>query len=317
MRDASDIWLFYALTALQLGLSAFFFPARNALLPDLVSAEELPVANALTSSTWSIMLAFGTALGGLLAGIIGVHATFIIDALSFLVSAFLIVRIKHTEISRVKSKNVSIKNSIFQYLDGWRFLKSNPSVMAVALHKGANDFFIVGGLNVFLVLLAKDYFPLGKGGGISIGLTWAAAGIGSGVGPLIARHFTRDRVKGIQIALIVCYVVSAIGIGIIATMSGLIGLIVGAFMRGMGGGLMYVFSSQLLMQSVPSSHRGRIFSIEFAFRTFLSAAGAAIVGIGIDSTLGIQGVLWISTCAALVPGILWTLWLRRQSVIFV
>ncbi len=64
VRDANDIPFLYLLTAIQLGISGLFFPARNAIFPDVVSRQELGAANALSSSTWSTMLALGTALGG-------------------------------------------------------------------------------------------------------------------------------------------------------------------------------------------------------------------------------------------------------------
>ena len=68
VRDVNQVWLLYALTALQLGISGFFYPARNALLPDIVSRNELGTANALSSGTWSVMLALGAAVGGIVAG---------------------------------------------------------------------------------------------------------------------------------------------------------------------------------------------------------------------------------------------------------
>ena len=45
VRDASWVWLLYALTAIQLGISGFFFTARTAILPDLVdrAASEPPM----------------------------------------------------------------------------------------------------------------------------------------------------------------------------------------------------------------------------------------------------------------------------------
>jgi MFS family permease len=69
VRSADQIWLLYLLTAIQLGISGFFFPARNAILPDITTKAELGAANALSSTTWSVMLALGAALGGLVSGI--------------------------------------------------------------------------------------------------------------------------------------------------------------------------------------------------------------------------------------------------------
>src|SRR5262245_50188697 len=59
VREPEQVWLIYLLTGLQLGLSGFFFPARTAILADITEPEELGTANALTSTTWSMMLSFG------------------------------------------------------------------------------------------------------------------------------------------------------------------------------------------------------------------------------------------------------------------
>ena len=71
VRDASFVWLVYMLAAVQLGISGFFFTARTAILPDLVESQGVGSANAITSATWSAMLALGAAAGGLVAGTLG------------------------------------------------------------------------------------------------------------------------------------------------------------------------------------------------------------------------------------------------------
>jgi MFS family permease len=95
VREPHQVWALYALTAVQLGISGFFFPSRNALLPDIVNRAELGGANALSSATWSVMLALGAAIGGLVAGQWGIYPAFVIDSATFLVSALLIVRIAY------------------------------------------------------------------------------------------------------------------------------------------------------------------------------------------------------------------------------
>jgi len=79
IREPEQVWMLYVLTAIQLGISGFFFPARSAILPDLVEPRELGAANALSSATWSIMLALGAALGGVVAGSWGIYPAFWAD----------------------------------------------------------------------------------------------------------------------------------------------------------------------------------------------------------------------------------------------
>jgi len=93
IQDVQDIWLLYVLTILQLSISAFFEPARAAILPTIVARQDIITANALAGATWSVMLALGAALGGLITALLGTTSAFIIDAATFLlVSAWFVLQ---------------------------------------------------------------------------------------------------------------------------------------------------------------------------------------------------------------------------------
>ena len=94
IRSPEHVWFVYLLSFLQLGIGGFFFPARSALLPDIVRSDQVGAANALTSATWSVMLATGAAPGGFVAGTWGIYPSFVIDALSFVLSALILSRIR-------------------------------------------------------------------------------------------------------------------------------------------------------------------------------------------------------------------------------
>ena len=88
------LWLLYVLTALQFVFSAVFYPAETALIPNVVDADDLVTANTLDSLTWSTMLAFGAMLGGLATAFLGVTVAFVLDALSFVVSAWFVSQVR-------------------------------------------------------------------------------------------------------------------------------------------------------------------------------------------------------------------------------
>jgi predicted MFS family arabinose efflux permease len=87
-------------------------------------------------------------------------------------------------------------------------------------------------------------------------------------------------------------------------------VLLGTLLRAVGGGINWVFATQLLLQLVPNRVRGRVFSIEFAFFTLASAVGAAGGGWALDATaIGISGMLWWMAGLTLIPGALWALWM--------
>jgi MFS family permease len=316
VREPEQVWLLYVLTAIQLDLSGFFFPARNAILPDIVSRRELGAANALSSATWSVMLAFGAALGGLVAGQWGAYPAFVIDALTFLLSAFLIARIVYHHDSALTGDR-SVASAIRQYIDGLRYLGRHKDTLAIALHKGAFGLFVAGGFQVVQVALAERVFVIGEGGGTSLGLIYGAMGVGTGLGPIIARRFTGDQDRPLRIAIGVSYLIAALGLVLIAPLYSFGLLLAGTVLRGIGGGIGWVFSTQLLLHLLPDRVRGRVFATEFALFTLMNATGAAIGGWTLDNTdLDLSGMIWIMAGLVLIPGVLWALWniyrARRQ-----
>lgn len=309
VREPGQIWLLYALTAIQLALSGFFFPARNAILPDVVTRQELGAANALSSATWSVMLAFGAALGGIVAGQWGVYPAFIIDALTFLGSAILISRIKYHHDSALVSADNSVGAAVRQYVDGLSYLWRHQDSLAIALHKGAFALTVGGIFSVIQVTMAEQVFVIGEGGGTGLGLLYATMGVGTGLGPIIARRFTGDRDRSLRIAIGLGYLIAALGLAMMANLANFGVLLIGTALRGIGGGIGWVFATQLLFQLVPDRVRGRVFSTEFAFFALMSAAGSAAGGWLLDnSSLGISGMLWLMAVLVLVPAVLWVLW---------
>src|SRR5947208_10247326 len=90
VRSRSTVWLVYPLLLLETIMAAFFEPARNSVIPNITAREDVIVANTLASSTWSVNLMIGAALGGLVAAFLGRDAVFVLNAISFLLSALLI-----------------------------------------------------------------------------------------------------------------------------------------------------------------------------------------------------------------------------------
>ena len=309
VREPGQVWLLYALTAVQLGISGFFFPTKNAILPDIVSSRELGAANAISSATWSVMLAFGAALGGLVAGAWGNRPAFILDALTFVASAVFILRIRYERPAALEDSGRTLGAALQQYLDGLRYLRRHAGILFIVLHKGAVSLMVSGGFQVVQVTIAEQVFVIGRGGGTSMGLMFALVGVGTGVGPIVARVFTGDRDRPLQIAILIGYFLAALGLALAAPLWSFAWVLFGTFIRGIGAGIVWVFSTQLLLQLVPNRVRGRVFATEFAILTLMNAIGAAAAGSALDSNFTLTTMLLWMAGLTILPGFLWLLWL--------
>lgn len=309
VREPRHVWLLYAITAIQLGLTGLYFPTRHAILPDIVTRRELGAANALSSATWSVMLAFGAALGGLFAGRFGVYPSFVIDSATFVTSALILSRVVYQHKPPLSGAQTNLGAAFGQYLDGLRYLRHHLDVLFVAFQKGAAALFAGGALQVVIVSLGETVFVFGKGGGTGLGLLYGALGVGTGLGPILARRFTGDRDRQMRIAIVLSYLMIAIGLSLAAPLISFPVVLAGTALHGFGMGVGWVFSTQLLLHITPDRVRGRVFSTEFALQTLSNAIGALAGGWALDLPgLGIHGMLLWMRSLILIPGLLWAAW---------
>lgn len=307
VRDANDIWLLYALTVLLFGVSGFFSPARSAILPDITSPQELGTANTLGAATWSVMLAVGAAIGGVTTGLFGSQTAFIIDGFTFAISAGLLFKIRlpgppsGAGETRTRAK-----------LTALRYMFQHPDILIIALHKAAISLLMSSGVQIVLVEIAKRYFVIGVGGALSLGIMYCMNGIGSGIGPILARRWTGDRDKPLRVSINWGYLIASIGIAITASLYNFGIVLFGGLVRSIGGGIAWVFSTQLLLQRAPNEIRGRIFGTEFALFTLMGGASSLITGALLDR-FQLQTILNGMAILNLIPVLLWWLWCRHQS----
>ena len=312
VREADDIWLLYVLIAIQHGISGLFFPVRNAILPDLTSEHELGTANALSGTTWSTMLSLGAALGGLVSGLFGVYVAFGVDAITYFVSAYFLWSIHYVKPQREDKESgngFSLRQIFDDYVEGIRFIAQKRDILAIVLHKTGISLIAFVPFELIYVLLSQERFRFGEGGGLGLGLMYAMVGLGSGIGPLLARYFTGDVDRSVRWAIAVSYLITLAGIIIAAPVISFPLFLLGTFLRAFGNGVIWVFSTQLLLQHLPNQVRGRVMGTEYALFTIGSACAAAIAGWGLDLAGAATPVLWTMAVLWLLPTGLWIWWI--------
>jgi MFS family permease len=305
------IWLLYVLTALQFVFSAVFTPAETALIPSVVDEDDLITANALDGLTWSTMLAFGAMLGGLAAAFFCVIVAFLLDALSFLLSAWFVARVHVPDKVGIDAGAAhDLKSGMFAFVEGMRYLAGEPYILGIALAK-AGGALVWGAINVIEVPLAEQVFPLMGNGSLTLGILYAATGIGTGVGPLVMRHWLGDS-KGAQMrAIHLGFGAMTLGVLGLALAPSLPWVLVATTVRAVGSGGIWVFATVLLQQLLPDHVRGRVFAFEFAALTLTQAISTLWAGYATDQLgLSLQQVF---LSAGITSIAMWGLWLLFQS----
>lgn len=304
------LWLIYVLTVIQFALSAVFEPGRNALMPSLLPRNELVLANTLSSVTWSIMLAVGAIIGGVVAALFGTQIALLVDALTFGVSALLVARIRlHPEYVTVFVSETSEEPQT-GFRDGLRYLRHHPTTLAVLLVKAGQS---LGNVDALMVIYASELFIMGNDSTTPLSIMFAAFGAGSVLGPLLLNRFNDGSVRTMRRLIIVGFVWIALGwfaMGGAATLP-LVSLAL--VLRAMGGSANWTYSSVIIQKNVADQYLGRMFSLDMAGFQLASALSILVTGQLVDlvGAENVRQVVGLMGLVSLLPLVLWTVAIPR------
>lgn len=284
--------------------SAYFEPASQAALPNLVAPADLSAANVLMGSTWGTMLAVGAAIGGAVTMRFGRDISFIADGLSFLASAAILWRMR-ARFAEERPQDHQHPRFVESIRETLQYARGNPRVLALLTSKGGYG--LGAGVIAMLSVFGKEIF---RAGAFGIGLLFAARGLGALLGPFIlravgARH---DDLQYRLIALAV-FVFGAGYMGLGLSHSLLAGALA-VFAAHLGGGAQWQTSTYGLQRETPDWIRGRVFAADYGFVTLTMSISCLAAGIASDhfgpavATLGVASV-------AMLWAVVWGAWTWR------
>lgn len=282
---------------------AFVTPAERAALPRVVKKDELLLAGALDSASWSVVFALGMAAGGALS-VLGPVLALSIDALTFGVSALLFARLPRIAPER---QPLAQRPRLFRGLaDAWAVVWPRPVLRRAVFAK--TPFSLAAGAGWIALALQADALGGAALGGLGFGLLHAARGVGTGVGPiLVARRASGggDRVRFWRVAVWV----GLVGTVVVGFASNPVLLVLAALVWGVGGGTNWVVSNEQFQARTPDSILARTSALDQVGSIVAMTVGVVVVALGVESgtRLG-PAVLTVVAPAAL----LWW-WLDRAA----
>lgn len=276
--EPREVYLVYVITTLQVVIGSVFQPAKSASLPNITSARELLTANTIMAATWSVMLAAGAALGGLATEWLGVKAVFLIDSLTYIVSAYFIFRTDIPQKTEAPAPGGLVVRAFQDILEGWRHLVSHPRVGRIAFAK-ATWAVAGGGLVFMLTLLGERLSPEAQA--VGIGVLFATRGLGTGVGPVVARAAFKDQVHW-PLVLGGCIVVSGVFYAAIGYLPWTYAVTALVLVAHAASGANWVLASVLLQQRTVDRFRGRVFATEWLLVMFAESVSILVASMSIE-----------------------------------
>jgi predicted MFS family arabinose efflux permease len=303
----------YLVAALAGAATTLFQIADKTYLPALIGKDRLVEGNAKLESTEAVAEIVGPGLGGLLVQAITAPAAIVLDALSFLASAFFLARIRHAEEPADEGHRPTLLHDLRVGLGASLFHPLvRPELLVEANSAVWNGFFAA-----LYTLYALETLHLGPG---ALGLVISAGGVGALFGATLAGRVSRS--MGLGPALILCMTGSRLAAFLIPLARGPEWLAVSCLLghQLVGDALLvgyYVLAVSLRQSVLPQATLGRANATFHVATGLLVPTGALIAGLIAEAT-DVRTALWISTIGGMINPLILRFsavrWLKRSPV---
>ncbi|MFE5581640.1 MFS transporter [Kitasatospora sp. NPDC056531] len=234
----------YAAVAVQAGFFALSSPARSAMIPRLVPSHQLPAANALATVSMNLGMTVGPMLGGVLIGVYGAQAAYLVDTVAFTGTLYAMWRLPAMRPLGERKGRASV-------LDGLRFLREQPNLRTSFLADLAAMIF--GLPRALFPAIAVTFYG---GDARTVGLLVAAPAVGALIGALFSGWVSRVHRQGAAVLA----AVSAWGLAI-AAFGALHNLWLGLLLLAVAGcadTVSMIFRNTMMQVAAPDEMRGRL-----------------------------------------------------------
>jgi predicted MFS family arabinose efflux permease len=320
VRSKEVVWLVYPLLVAETLLAAFFEPARSSVIPNIVEREDVVLANTLSSTTWSVNLMLGATTGGIVAALLGSDAVFILNALSFLASAFLILSMRFAEPHAEGARPLHVRELVdfSPILDGIRYVRSQVRLRSTIFVKAGN--LIIGPGWVLFTVMGQNEFAVrwrgldpARGAFLGMSILLGARGFGALLGPLLTAPWAGHWIRRLEVAIFWGFLGAAAGYMLLGVAGHLWQASLCVVLAHFGSSIVWVFSTTLLQLQSEDRFRGRVFAADLGLCMFTIAAGAYLAGRFVDAGYAARHVASIAGALVLIPAALWGLAIRRPT----
>ena len=302
LSGALEIWHVIIVVAVYGTGQAFFAPAFDAIVPDLLPERQLAQANALDQLVRPIALRMaGPALGGILVGVLGAGAAFALDAASFAVSAAALLLMR----APARSASGAASSMLVDLREGWRFVRGRSWLWATFGSAAVAYLLFMGPVEVLVPYVVKH--DLG-GSATDLGLVFAAGGLASvAVAVALAHRGLPRRNMTFMYIVWVIATLAVAGYGLGTTVWHL--MLASAVFNSLetAGTIVWMTAKQ---RHVPAAMLGRVSSLDWLISIGLLPLSFALTGpvsgaVGAQATLIGAGLLGgaVTLAALFVPGV--------------
>ena len=288
--DLLQIWHIYVASMIFGFVEAFFFPAYQAVIPQITPPDVLTSANSLNGLSQRVTGIVGPALGAALVAAGGTSLTFGLDALSFFISALCVFPLLRSNLDQVQrqendsgtaagkgSAKDSLRQGFRDLLDGFKLVMTIPWIWITILIFGLINIMEAGPRAVAMPFLIKE--DLGADVKL-LGILGSAASLGFVLGMIWLGQYVRLHRRGVLGYLAV--VVTGASLLPFAFELPTPVLVISMFISGMSISVFALIWTHTLQEMVPGNMLGRVYSIDALGSFVLLPIGFSLSGWATD-----------------------------------
>jgi MFS family permease len=288
---AGSVGLVQVIVLVRASVEAFMPPVQSAVMRRVVDEEELLLANAITSGTWSVMFAFGMAAGGAIATL-GPVIALLADAASFFGAALALRGLPPLPAPEgAKGSLLSVLASIRgDMAAAWAIARQRSDLLLAVFAK--TPLSMAGGAAWILINLAAADVPFAGSAALTLGVLQCVRGTGTGVGPVIAASLVR-RGLAEERALRLSTWIQFGGVALFALATHWAVLVIALLAWGMGAGGNWVLSTAAIQRLSPDHAVGRLSAIDGLGWTCGMCLATIAGGVLVDATGSHTSAAWL------------------------
>jgi MFS family permease len=285
LTGIAQIWQLALLYAVDGAATAFFYPASDALAPQIVPRERLQQANALLNLSRSLGKVLGPALAGVLLALGSPGAALAVDAATFAASAVFLFGIRVPKLRRADEGD----RFLVQMRQGWREFSARTWLWTVVLGAAITNAIYFPVIQVLGPTVAKASL----GGSSAWALIMTAMGIGAMAGGALALAIRprRPLLAGEGSIILLTFPVL-----LLAVPASTVAIAAGALVAGGVGAVAQILYDTVWVQHVPEQALSRVAAYDWFGSLSLEPLGLALIG-PLAAGIGISTTLWIAAAA--------------------
>ena len=309
--DLLEIWHIYIASLIFGFVEAFFFPAYQAIIPQIIPPDMLTSANSVNGLSRQATGIIGPAIGAALVVAGGTSLTFALDALSFFISALFVFPLLRGNVietqsvekvsetpGRPKSMKETIKQGLGDLRQGFNAIITVPWIWITILIYGFVNMSEASPRAVAMPFLIKN--DLGADVAL-LGIFGSVFSIGFVAGAILLGQFKRLRKRGLM-----AYLTPLIQ-GVLLLFFGFkfpIPVLIGSmFVYGFTFSVFGLIWNNTLQEMVPHEMLGRVYSIDALGSWVFMPIGFALAGWATD-LIGAPTVFLIGGFSTIVLALL-------------